>query len=85
MRAVLTLRAQSAAGERIPHVAVQAVALRLVVHHAALRVGPAPSRARVHALCADARQVRGTVGAEQALGPAVGRRTQEIGQTRARG
>ena len=56
-----------------------------MVHHAALRVRPAPARARVHALSADTCQVRGTVGAEQALGPAVGRRTQEIGQARAGG
>ena len=51
-----------------------------MIAHIAAGIYAAQARARVHALAVDARPVRRAVRVDHALGPAVGRRADHLGQ-----
>ena len=83
--AVLT-RHRPARFVRVAGVVVQAVAQRVVVLHAAARVGSAQSGARVDALLRHTGLAGGTLGVRDTLWPAAGRRVALVaGQAAAHG
>lgn len=66
-------------------IADEAATNRIVVDNETAGILAAHTRTRVLALLIDARLLLATLGAEYALGPAIRRRTNHIGQTTADG